>query len=116
MYGDQLSSYDADSFTGYSDSYFDNSAGSNELAGSDEIRLPADDGISVSGGDGHLYYLLSVDPRLEQEDVDTALLQSIDYKLSFVVFFLLASWTIARIRNAVRSFTGRSVPTDPDGR
>lgn len=71
---------------------------------------------SVSSPDAFLGYRL-VPASLVESGVDPSvqLLQGIDYKLSIIMFFLLVSWTFARIRNAVRSFTGRSVD-DPERR
>lgn len=63
----------------------------------------------VSGNDAFYPYLSFAQISVDDVDPSVQLLQAIDYKLSILLFFLLASWTFARIRNAVRSFTGRSV-------
>ena len=36
-------------------------------------------------------------------------LQGIDYKLSIVIFLMLFFWCAGKIKNAVRSFTGRGI-------
>lgn len=91
-------------------------AGSGNLSESDDISISLDVGELVDNNDS-LYNPMDSETDMEvQSEIETLVshdytevLQSIDTKLSLIIFLMLVFWCIKHIRIAVRSFTGRGI-------
>lgn len=89
------------------------SSGTADTYGNDEFTA-----VDVSAGD--IYVTVPVVSALSDQealavytvsgnDVSNDVLYAIDNNLSCIIFLILFIWSSRHIRNAVRSFTGRSV-------